>query len=465
MDDLRALPWSKLASGKGVALFVLCLAVMSLGWPGELDLRLWVLVWLWMGSAILWLMLSWMWWELRGERSDAGCFWRAAAVVLAVAVVARVLVALGMPTVLSDDIWRYIHDGAVMVEGGNPYALSPDEIAVRDAPVPGVLAKINNPSLVTIYLPTSQWVFAATGLLAEVLPAWVRESDPSREHLYRLVFSLFDVGVVVALLWLLRVIGASAWWGALYAWHPLVLAEVAGTGHQDPIGVLLLVLAAVFWVKLLKQVGSGAGSAVGLGVALAASVLVKPIGFLLVPAVVTTLWPRWREIAVAAGSAVLAGCVIGLPFVWMEGGVERLVETGERFVEAWSFNGSVHPLVWWLTGSKAAADAAGGVLLTLVVLLVAWLKVSPVRATAWVVLAGLLVTSTVHPWYVLWLLPFAVAGRLVSGWVLSLTVLWGYAAHMEPGYRLEAWIGWAVYVPVYLAVVWDLVWGGRGRDA
>ncbi|QDU70671.1 hypothetical protein [Mucisphaera calidilacus] len=451
------------ASAKGVVLAVLCLVMMSLTWVDVVDARLGSLGWLWAGALAGWCCLSWLGWRLGRCDGKAEGFGRAAVVVVLVGLVARVVVSLGTTPVLSDDIWRYIHDGSVLASGANPYAVAPAELGEGERLLPGVVERVNNPGLVTIYLPTSQWVFAGVSRLYEGLPAGWRAWDGLRDHTFRVVFGLADVGVVVALVLLLGAMGRSAWWAALYAWHPLVLAEVSGSGHQDSLGVLGLVVAVWCWVRLLRG-GSGV-SAAAMGIALAASVLVKPMGLLLVPAMVVSLWGRRGWLGVSVLSGVVTGLAVGLPFVAMDGGVGRLLETGERFVEAWAFNGSAHALLVWALGEKGWADVAAGVLLAGVSLGVAWRGLKPACATGWVLLAALLLSSTAHPWYALWMLPFVVAGGNRVGWLLSLMVLLAYVAHLDGGYELAWWVVWAEYVPVYALLLWVLCrWSAGGAD-
>ena len=87
------------------------------------------------------------------------------------------------------------------------------------------------------------------------------------------------------------------------------------------------------------------------------------------------------------------------------------------------------------------------------------------------------VSSTAHPWYLLWalaLLPVSwAAGRTLVGpavWVASLTLAWSYAAWLNLAatgeYQPTAATRWLVWTPVYAAVVagaWVLLSGQRRR--
>ena len=136
----------------------------------------------------------------------------------------------------------------------------------------------NHPELVTIYQPASQWVFAGLARLAALphgLPA---------DAVFRLGFSLVDLLAVGLLLLALRRAGRSAWWAALYAWHPLAITEVAGAGHQDPIGIAALLASLLLAAGVAERHTSGEGCppgraawAAGCGAAMALSIAVKPV--------------------------------------------------------------------------------------------------------------------------------------------------------------------------------------------
>src|SRR5262249_58569856 len=60
-----------------------------------------------------------------------------------------------------------------------------------------------------------------------------------------------------ALALLLRRLGRPMSLAALYAWNPLVVVEVAGSGHADPLGLFFLILAALFIVGERRVLGIG----------------------------------------------------------------------------------------------------------------------------------------------------------------------------------------------------------------
>jgi len=257
----------------------------------------------WVASAMSWTALTamgWMLWRgLAPARREAQP--HAALIVLVVAVAARLVVLMGHAPCLSDDVFRYVLDGRNLAFGFNPYLDTPADraefrstregglverplgVVQGDAALPphleerwpgeaDVLSLVNNPELHTISLPAAQWVFALAGLLVRedgsdaLTSAWVMRS----------VMTGFEIVAIVLLLAALSFRGRPAWWAALYAWHPLALSEIAGSGHQDAIGLMLMMLAYIAFT-VAPSGTRGRGRVWAWTIALALAALVKPV--------------------------------------------------------------------------------------------------------------------------------------------------------------------------------------------
>ena len=461
------------------------------------------LLWtVWIGSALLWLGLSLLVlrrWKLPQPPAP----W----IILGVAAAVRIGYVFLMPPALSDDVWRYLHDGQTLAAGQNPYVVAPLEIieaadfAERTEDLEWMLW-INNPELVTIYLPTSQWVFAGISKACDVVAGgdcgWM-----ARQRAFRLVFAAVDLLITALLIARLRRAGRSAWWAVLFGWSPLVIAETTWSGHQDGIGIALLIGAL-----MLAESGASSGrwlKVISAGVLLGLAAGVKPI---VLPLALPLGWMLVRECgwkegvrrtAAAGGAcvAVLAGLFV--PFLLMEGGMTGLFETSRYFVETWRFNGSIHALVeaavhpalegkpWEVAAqAKSIADAVCGGVLVLVLLVSSWRQADLWRVGVTFFFALVCLSSTVHPWYLLWaaaLLPAAWPGVLEDRvsrrglavgpavWVASLTLPWSYVAwanyanggtfdgEYQPGFAVTL----AVWVPIYTALVCSLLRMGLSR--
>lgn len=169
--------------------------------------------------------------------------------VFGVALMVR-LILLPMPP--GDDVWRYIWEGLVQIQGVNPYNVPPDSEALL-ALRPDWWGRINHPEVTAIYPPLTQLIFQ--------LLAWISPSVLA----FKLVIVTADLGVGV-LLW--RRFGPSA---LLYLFNPLVIYCGAGGGHYDPLFLLPLVAAWLLW----ERSGGGIGKAISLGILLGCSVMLK----------------------------------------------------------------------------------------------------------------------------------------------------------------------------------------------
>jgi alpha-1,6-mannosyltransferase len=192
------------------------------------------------------------------------------ALILATAVLLR-LGALAAPVYLSDDIYRYIWDGRVQAAGINPYRYIPMDTNLAPLRDEAIFPNINrNNYAPTIYPPVAQMLFLVATRFGETVPA------------IKLVLVAVEAIGIWALLLVLRTTGAPRQNIIFYAWHPLPVWEIAGSGHIDAavVGFVALALAAAV---SNRRAWSGA--------ALAAATLVKFFPLVLVPA----LWRPTRS--------------------------------------------------------------------------------------------------------------------------------------------------------------------------
>ena len=153
-----------------------------------------------------------------------------------------------------------------------------------------ILSRVHYSELTTLYPPVSQAVFWA---VAKIVPA--DSSVWLHVLIIRSAFMLFDLGTVLLLAMLLWKLGRHVAWLAAYAWNPLVIKEIANSGHLDSLAVFLMV-AAVFF--LLNVRGDRPRSSAWIsGVTLGLAVGAKLFPVILVPAFVARLSGNgWRTV-------------------------------------------------------------------------------------------------------------------------------------------------------------------------
>ncbi|MEE8477741.1 MAG: hypothetical protein V3S19_05190, partial [Gemmatimonadales bacterium] len=414
----------------------------------------------WVASISSWASLTAVWLELgRTPPAADGRPFLVAGAILAVAAAARVAVILTHQPALSDDVYRYVLDGRNTAGGINPYLLTPAEQEHHRE----LVALVNNPTMHTVYLPTSQWVFGATALAT---PRGAEAQASAR--VFRAVMVGFELAAISLVLLALSASGRSCWWAALYAWHPLPLAEIAGSGHQEGLGIFLLVAAIVLGTAVAS---SGRWlHTTRWSVCVALGVLVKPM-FLPVAAFLLKgrRWHAWVT-SLVIGAAVSAA--VGAPLLLSHDGrpLENLSASAKRFTNKWAHFGSVYePLLWttekltpgWTNDPQEVLTRR--ICLAAVAVIFVWVWLRPRAGAVWsrsraMFLAMVLLSPAAHPWYLLWALVLVPMAPAAGVWVASLTVLFGYAAFGgEAGWSVPRWVMVAAYVPVYVAVAVDLI--------
>jgi hypothetical protein len=334
---------------------------------------------------------------------------------------------------LSDDIHRYLWDGWVQASGMNPFRFAPADPAL-DALRTDWHALINHPSIPTIYPPGAQLVFWTLALIGPSL------------LLFKAAWLALDLGVGLILERLAaRRDGPVGLAPLLYLWSPLVLIEVAWSGHVEPLGILPM-MAAV----LVLGVASTRWSAVAGGALLGLGGAVKLAPLAAVPA-------AGRRNPAAAAAAVATILVLSLPYL----GVGTALFGGlMTYAEHWEFNPGLFGPLAALLGSHAAR-VLGAVGVLGAALFAAWHRWEVERALYWTIGIALVLSPTIHPWYVLWILPLA-ALRGGRAWLaLSGTVFlayWGLDAFQTTGVWPEpSWLPFIIHGPFFLLLAFDSI--------
>lgn len=374
------------------------------------------------------------------------------AAILAVAVVLR-LVVLPLPISLSDDLLRYVWDGRVLSSGDNPYLLAPEaeELAgLRDARWEAMPHK----HVPTVYPPLALLTFS------------IASHSPAPMLGLKILLALADLATCVLMVRLATALGLPPGRAIWYAWSPLAVVETAGMGHVDALGVALLV-AAVLWVAEKRR-------PLAAGLAGAGAVLTKIFPAIALPAL-SRLGPRpWRFTA----AALLALLAAGLPVLISVGGLPPGLMI---YGVSWEWNGPIYEPLWRLYDLVGLDTAIKGGLdglkelsgehelwnrfypwvypqllakLSLAALFAGlWLMAlrarHPVVAMGRIFGAFLLVSATLYPWYLLWVLPWAALCRHRAWLVLQGTVMISYLPQL---------LG-AELFPVYFLLIWLPFWG------
>jgi hypothetical protein len=327
---------------------------------------------------------------------------------------------------LTDDLFRYIWDGWLQWEGVNPYRYTPSNPALSAYHDTALYEALNSKQYYSIYPPFSQAFFAVGGFVYN--GNWV----PS----YYTLKLLFVVAECAGTVLLSRLTTARNL--LLYAWNPLVLIETAGQGHTEALLVPLLI-GAVWAVR------RGRGRLASLAVAGAG--LVKLYPFALGPYLLRRF--GWRAVWPGALLVGAFSLPYAAPYV-----LPHIKASADLFAELFEFNAgpyyALKHLMWAWTGadwSKTLGPLFRGLFLVALPVLYGldarrdW----SFRRASLLLLGTLFVLSTtVHPWYLVPLLSLCVLGPQPSWhWLwLGLCSIGTYLFYVGGPYWIWVWIGW-----------------------
>ncbi|MGC2195161.1 MAG: hypothetical protein WA628_10840 [Terriglobales bacterium] len=321
---------------------------------------------------------------------------------------------LRLPAGADDDIHRYVWDGRLQRLGYNPYLVVPSDPAAQGLHTPET-RNLNNPDLPSPYPAGAQLFFRAVTAIHESTFA------------LKVAFVVCEFAIVFVLLDVLRCTRRGAHLVLVFAWSPLLAIEVAGSGHIDIVGALLLVVSAAALVRRWRTI-----AAIGLGLAIAVKLL---------PVVLLPLY--WKRVRIR--DATLAAAVVGLLYVPFFNHGRIPIGSLGTYVQTFRFNGPVFAALDRVASPQLLAGLA--VLVGLVT--ATWLRSAAPEWSpdvfAWPMAASLFCAPVVFPWYLLGLLPFLMSAStlLVIVWTVSIIptyVQWHLRALGRPWGSLPGWV-------------------------
>jgi len=321
---------------------------------------------------------------------------------------------LRLPAGADDDIHRYVWDGRLQRLGYNPYIVVPSDPAAERLHTPETRT-LNNPDLPSPYPAGAELFFRAVTAIQESTFA------------LKVAFVVCEFAIVFVLLDVLRRTRQLSHLVLAFAWNPLLAVEVAGSGHIDIVGTVLLVVSAAALVRRWR-----ATAAVALGLAIA----VKFLPVVLLP----LYWKRVRIRDAALAVAVVA--VLYLPF--LNHGRIPIGSLG-TYVQTFRFNGPVFAAL----DRVAPPQLLAGLAVLVGLATATWMRRAKremsLEQFAWPMAASLLCAPAVFPWYLLWLLPFLTSAStlLIIIWTVSIFptyVMWHLRTLGHPWGALPVWV-------------------------
>ena len=381
---------------------------------------------------------------------------------------------------LSQDFYRFIWDGRMLIQGFNPYLTTPQSfieanqfsIVSQAQELYNGMGELNG-SHYTNYPPLNQLCFAMASLLGGKSIAGVAA-------MLRIIIIAADIGIIIIGKKLLQRLGLpihNIFW---YALNPFIIIEMTGNLHFEAVMVFFVVWSLYLLIK---------GRWIWSAVLFAFSISLKLLPLLLLPFFFQYFlsqngkmkWYRLRETIKNLPKLVyfyiIILTVIALSFAPFLTGqfAENFAATISLWFKNFEFNASIYYLIRWYgyqtIGWNIIADVGPKLPLYVIalILLITFLRnnkkmISMITAMVFGISAYFLLSTTVHPWYLATPLVLCVFTRYRFPLVWSFTIMLSYSAYGPEGFNENLALVALEYGIVIGYFIWEVFTLGRKKS-
>jgi len=388
-----------------------------------------------------------------------------------VAFLSRAIFIFAIPN-LSQDFYRFIWDGRMILEGLNPYLYTPESFMITNGPFPVNQAQELytgmgelNGSHFTNYPPLNQLCFVLASLVSSqhILGAVIT---------LKLIIIAADFGTFFFGKRLLKHLNLPVKQLFWYFLNPFIIIELTGNLHFEGLMIFFLV-----WSVYLLHVNKWKWA----GVVFALSVSVKLIPLLFLPLLLFYFVSASKSMKQALIKSIGFYSIVGLttlvlfaPFFSLEF-INNYTQTIALWFNNFEFNASIYYLAreigYWFTGYNQIA-IIGKILPLFVVLFVIGLTFFRRIITTEKLIVHMLfafsiylfLSTTVHPWYIATLLILSVFTRYKFPLVWSFVIILSYLAYnnLNSADTSENLAVIALeYTVVYAVCIWEIFFINR----
>jgi hypothetical protein len=355
--------------------------------------------------------------------------WRLTGIIIFLAIIFRLCLIQSDPSVLSKDMYRYIWDGRVQQSGINPYLYPPQTDELEHLRDNQIYPNINRKDYPTVYPAGAQVFFRIFYILAG-----------DNVTAYKGIMVFFDILTLLVLTALLRAQGFKASRIIVYAWNPLVIFEIAYSGHLEGLTVFLMA-TALYLYAIHKKIPAI--------IILALSAAVKLYPALLLAAFLNR-GDRIKGIITFSATIML----LYLPFLGAGGKISGFLPVYLKNPYE-SFNLGLKNLLMRLIPGLdyhllSLLFIIALVIVGLVVLLKGKEDIEVIRY-AYILVGSLMILmpASLHPWYVILIIPFLAIYPNPAWLIFTCTVTLSYLKYASPQGIMPTWILVIEYLPLF----------------
>ncbi|MDQ3142011.1 MAG: DUF2029 domain-containing protein [Bacteroidota bacterium] len=355
---------------------------------------------------------------------------------------------------LSDDVFRFWWDGVLLSHGVNPFSYTPSE-ALQLEQLQSIIPKLqpvydhlNSPHYYSIYPSVCQILF--------VICAFISQGNIFLfSLLLKLIFVLADLGILFFLIQLLRRWRIPVQASLVYFLNPLIVVELHGNLHFELVLIFGLIAALWFW---------GKNQFLYSGIFFGISVFSKLTSLLFLPYLLVQRFQFKSSLKFIIGAAIIS--VSFLPFIWNN--YEHFFTSLTLYFRQFEFNSMVYaPLESYLFEYKWHEWKSNtGFILSCVYLIIFFILLwyyhfksleKNVLKFMWLSLFFyLILSSTVHPWYISPLLLLGVFTFRYTSVLWTLLIMFSYVKYDSQTKMLIPFISAMEYSLLVICLFWEI---------
>lgn len=387
--------------------------------------------------------------------------------LIGITILFRLIFLFAIPN-LSQDFYRFIWDGRMILEGFNPYISLPETfIQERNFPVSQAVDLYDgmgqlNGSHFTNYPPINQlnFLMAAFFSNSSILGAVI---------VMRIQIILADIGIIYFGKKILDKLNLPIHHIFLYALNPFIIIELTGNLHFESVMLFFLI-----WSLFLLLQKKWIWAALVLGL----SVSVKLIPLLFIP-----LFFQWfvfneekevrskkkgfLKLLTFASIVILTNIILFLPFISSE-----LINSYTDSIGLWfrnfEFNASLYYVareIGYLFRGYNEIAVIGSIMpmiaILFLIVITFFRKNKSPQEMITVLLLGIsfyyFTTTTMHPWYLATLVLLSVFTKYRFTLIWSLTIILSYQAYANDPWKENLWFVGIEYLLVFVFLIWEII--------
>ncbi len=358
----------------------------------------------------------------------------------------RVVLLFATPN-LSQDFYRFVWDGRMILNGYNPYLHLPETYLKSKFILPNQAAELVtgmgelNASHYSNYPPLNQLCFTIAALFSKsnLLGSIV---------VMRVLIILADIGVLYFGVKLLKHLKLNPKSIFLYLLNPLIIIELTGNIHFEGIMIFFLIWSCYLLATKKWKLAA---------IPFACSVCLKLLPLLFLPLFFKQL--KFKKLIIFYLIVASTTIVFFIPFI-----SENILYNFTKSIGLWfgqfEFNGSIHNLLKFIGKQfnvNNIVKILGKVTPVLVVLFTSLLSLKQKKYSTTSLFNTMLfalsfylfTASTIHPWYLAMLLIISIFTKYRFPLIWSFTVILSYSFYKNEGFLNNYWLISLEYILVF----------------